>query len=181
MEASVAAGFGVCDVILSGDEGDVILLQQAVRQKINILWEGADDADAGYVIDAFLQSLKGHRDFLALHLAKDTFRILQSGLDALNGVMFLFQGHLLIQYLEFGFDFHGSTSVKGHQCPIGSGVLLSHLDKVLDIDIGKMPDISICIGRFFQFFTHVITSFILVYLPAVAAHGSLPSLPYCVL
>ena len=60
MEAAVAVGLGVCDVVLAFDERDVVLPQQRVGELVDVRRVRADDAHACNIVEVLLNALHSH-------------------------------------------------------------------------------------------------------------------------
>ena len=68
VQASIAIGLGMLDVILALNQRDIILAEKAIGQHINIAGEGADYADARDIADVLFNAVNGQRQPLARYL-----------------------------------------------------------------------------------------------------------------
>ncbi len=59
MQAAITVSLRIFDVILALDQRDIVLLQQAVGEHVNIVHKGADDTDACDVEDVVFNCLEG--------------------------------------------------------------------------------------------------------------------------
>ena len=135
VQAAVAVGLGVCDIVLSLEEGDVVLLQKGLRQLIDVRRVGADDPHPRDVAEVFLDALHRQGQALALELLQDALRGLEPGLDGLDGVAVILEGQLLVEHVELGLDLHHGAAVAAHQLPVGPGV---GLEPVLDLPLAEL-------------------------------------------
>ena len=72
VETAVAVRLRVLDVVFAVDELDVVLLQDAVGDGVDVLREAADDTDPGDVFDFILDVLKGRFDVVQMGLRHKT-------------------------------------------------------------------------------------------------------------
>ena len=131
VEAAVAVGLGILDIILAPDQPDVVLLQETVRQHIDVVYEGTDHPDAGDVEDILRDGFQREGQVLPHHLVQDAGWGLQAVLDGIDGVAVMVQGEALVQDAELRLDLHDGAAVAGHQVPGGGVEPLEGLDGLL--------------------------------------------------
>ena len=68
MIAAIAIGLGMLDVILDGNNRNIILADQHIGNGINIINKGADYADSRNVVQILHHGFQRHREIAALKL-----------------------------------------------------------------------------------------------------------------
>ena len=96
MITAIAVWLWIFDVILDGDDGDVILADQHVSDSIDVIDKGTDDADSGYIVQFVHHGFETDRKVSALQLFYDTDRFFDTGFDHLDGIPLVFDGKLIV-------------------------------------------------------------------------------------
>ena len=135
VQAPVAIGLGVFDVVLPLKEDDIVLAQKGLCQHIDIRREGADYPNPGNVVDVLLNACHADGKLFPLQLFQRTLRGFQPGLDGFNGVSVILEGQFLVQHMEFSGDLHHGAAVIGHQLPVGMSKILY---LVSDLVLGQL-------------------------------------------
>ena len=115
MQAAVAVRLGGGDVVLFLDERDVVLFEKGIRQRINVLGEGADDTYTCNIVQVRLDRRQCFRETLSSQFFENTLRLFETGLDRADRVAVVDQRVLLVQHLKFGLDLHHRTAVVAHE------------------------------------------------------------------
>ena len=123
MQATVAVGLGVPDVVLLLHQLYVILFQKGFGEHVDIGGIGADDPHSRYIEDILLYAFGAHGEASPVQLIKEAFRGLESGFYGFNGVTVVFEGKLLVKDLELGLHLHHGALIVCHQFSIWKGVL----------------------------------------------------------
>jgi len=118
VQTAVAVELRMLDIVLFFDQSDIVLLEQGVGQHIHIILEGADDTDAGDIVNMLLHGSNRHGQALPLQLAKDADGLFEAGFDAVDGIAVKLQRKFLVEDVAFGLDLHHSAFVVGHQLGI---------------------------------------------------------------
>ena len=74
MQAAITVFLRIFDVILALDQRDIVLLQQAVGEHVNIVHKGADDTDACDVEDVVFNCLEGKGQLFSKHFVQNAVR-----------------------------------------------------------------------------------------------------------
>ena len=106
VKASISARLRILDIVLSCDQGDVVLCEKSTCDLIDIIREGADHAHAGYVVDVFFDGGEIEGYVLLSHLTEQAVDGLHSRLDALDRVSLELYREGLVEDPEFRFDLH---------------------------------------------------------------------------
>ena len=115
VETAVAVRLRVLDVVFAVDELDVVLLQDAVGDGVDVLREAADDTDSGDVLDFILDVLKGRFDIVQMGLGHKTVKGFEPRLDGLNRAVLAGQFKLGVEHLEFCLDLHQGALIVSHE------------------------------------------------------------------
>jgi len=102
VQRPIAVLFGVLDVVLDPQHGDVVLRRQIVRHGVHVVAVVADHADACHIEQVVLDRRHGHRQRLALELAEDRVHRLETAFHVMDGIMREPYLELRIKDLQFG-------------------------------------------------------------------------------
>ena len=127
VQAAVAVGLGVCDIVFAFDERNIILAQQRVGQFIDVRRVRADDAHARDVVEVLLDALHRQGVAAAGELFHDALRGFETGLDRFDGVAVVLQGQLLVEHVELGLHLHDRAAIVAHQLAVRLEVFLDPL------------------------------------------------------
>ena len=151
VQAAVAVGLGLGDVVLALEERDIVLLQKGVGELVDIRREGADDAHAGDVVEIFLDALHRQREAAALELFGNALGGLEARFDALDGVAVILERKLLVENVELGLDLHHRAAVVAHQLAVGLRVALHERADLLARQAREQQTLqSAAVGAVFQ-------------------------------
>ena len=131
MQTPVATLLGILDIVLAFHQCDIILSQKTLRKLINIVREGTDDPDSGNIANILFDAFHSHRDIFPADLTQNTVIRFHSGLNPFDGIPVVFQGILLIQYLEFRLHLHDGTLIIRHQLVHGALVFLDQIQELI--------------------------------------------------
>ena len=134
MQAPVTARLRILDVVLPGDQGDVVLRKKCIGYLVDVVREGADDAYAGDVVDVLLDRAQVQRDVLPSHLTEQAVDRLDSACDVLDRVTLEFDGEGFVEDVELRFDFHDRAAVIGEELVDRFGVLLDEIEERIGHD-----------------------------------------------
>ncbi len=122
MQAAVAVGLWILDVVLFLHQDDVIGLDHQICQAVNIIRKGTDHADACHVGEIFPDAL--YRDGISfpVQLFINAFGGFQTALDGLKGIPVVLLGKFFVKDLELCLDHHDGAAVLHHQVVENLGI-----------------------------------------------------------
>ena len=85
MIALIAIWLWLTDIVLHIEDRNILLACDHIRNLVNVLVKGTDDADACNVAELFYHVFYGHLIAIALHFLDDAVRGLHPGFDVFNG------------------------------------------------------------------------------------------------
>ena len=85
MIALVAIGLRLSDVVLYIENRNILLARDHIRDLVNILVKGTDDADTRNVTELLHHILNGDLVAIALHFLDNAVRSFDSGFDVFDG------------------------------------------------------------------------------------------------
>ena len=104
VKALVAAGLRMFDVILDGNNRQIILFADHLRQTVDIRGKGTDNTDSRDVINIIYHILNGTFISISFQLLDNAFRCLDPLLNVLNGIVFMYVNKLVIENVKLRAD-----------------------------------------------------------------------------
>ena len=104
MQAPVAVWLRCLNIILFGDELDVVLAQKQLGEVVNIVDIAADDADAGNVVEVRRSRVEAELQPLGFQLGDHAVDGFQTALDVVDGIMVVADAKLVVEDFELGAD-----------------------------------------------------------------------------
>ena len=105
VEAPVAVGLGLLDVVPRAQQLHVILAGQQIRHGVHVLHIGADDADAGNVRQILHRALHADGRALPTQLFGDGLDGLHPALDVVDGIAPVPGLELVVEDFQLGLNF----------------------------------------------------------------------------
>ena len=119
VETAVAVGLWMGDIVLLGNQFNVVLLDQGLGQHIDIVHIGADHPDPGHVMDMRLYILQGKGNVQPVQLIPDAGGGFEPGADEFDRVALVPHIELGVQHVKFGPDLLHGTGIHHPQFLIG--------------------------------------------------------------
>ena len=115
MQTAVAIGLRVSYIVLAGDKGNVVLLDESICDGIDVIYICAYDPHACHIAEVILNILRCHRKPFLLELFSDTGGAFQARADKFDGIAAVTHVELGIQHIELCLDFFYGAGVHHHK------------------------------------------------------------------
>ena len=114
VQAAVAIGLWGLDIVFFLDQRQVVLPHEHIRNRIDILDERADHADAADIVQILHHGLERDRIAAPLELADDAARGLDTAFDRVDRAGFARDARFIAQDIQLGLDLADAGFVQQH-------------------------------------------------------------------
>ena len=111
MQAAVAVGLGVGDIILGAQQRNIILFHEQIRNAIDIINIIANHAHARHIVQVFTDGRDGHRQAPPAQLFHHAVGGFQPVFHVMDGVVIEFHAEFIVQHFELGAHFFDGRAV----------------------------------------------------------------------
>ena len=120
MKAAVAVRLWIDNIILSGNQRDVILYQKRLCDLVYIIDIRTDHTYAGCVIDIFFNIFQAEPLTIPVQLFHNTVCMLQPCCNRADWIALVTYAELCIKHFKFCPDFFDRTCIHHHQLPVSN-------------------------------------------------------------